>query len=623
MATGLVALRACLYAITIRLSADRSRQHAVRCAPNSERPVKIRCAMSGVERAVESGSVRETVRAGRLASADLTGTAIACAAIGFGLYLYLGRLGLLPLQTGNEAMYAAPPIHMLESGDYLVPIFRGANFLDKPPLSLWLIAASYRLFGISVATARLPAALISLGTILAVALWVGRRRGNRAGLLAALVLTFTYSFWTFTRYFAADALFALTVTLAVIALDAATRSERGSDFGWGALAGGALALAFLSKGLAGIVLPLGAVGTGLALDRARPVRPGRRGLMAAAVLLALIGPWHWAMTQRLGAQFWKTFYWENQFLRGATSRYMRVSRSPFYYLPVIAWAAFPWSFLLPGSLRRQRLSSAPLGWFLFGLAFWSVLVMKRDVYLMTVFPAIAILVAERLDREASREFARRPLAWILAAAGLATALALLAWVAGLLAGLVGWSTVSLLGVAGALVLAGVLAVASRPMGLRTCAAVALACCFCFLALERLDQGLARYDPIPQWGERVRRECLQGCDRFLLDVNTNNLEFYSRLAWEWVNRPPELIERTRHRQGFLVMRSSDERLLAELPMRFEVLDRRPWLPGDWSSVAFWRRRSPIESLSLVSVEVPASVGSETGGTRGSRRLEISP
>jgi len=573
-----------------------------------DRPVKIRRRMPGLEEAVRSDSGGEVVPASRRAARDLAGRAVAWAAIAFGLYLYLGRLALAPLQVGNEAMYTAPPILMLESGDYLIPRYQGVYFLDKPPLTFWLIAASYRLLGVSVQAARLPAALISLGSMLAIALWVRRRRGNRAALLAALVLMFTYGFWTFTLYFAADALFALTVTLAVIALDAAARRDSGSDLRRGALAGGSLALAFLSKGLAGLVLPVGAVAAGLALDRVWPIRALRRGLLAAAVLLALVAPWHWAMTERLGVVFWKNFYWENQFLRGTTSHFMRMARNPLFYLPVIAWAAFPWSFLLPGSLRRQKASSAPLGWFLFGLVFWSVLVMKREVYLMPIFPAIAILVAEGLDREDSSARRRRPVAWGLAAAVVALVLALLASFSGILAGLVGRDEVGFLFAAGFLELIALLSAARSPLRFRAAASAALACGLCFLSLDRIDQSLKRYDPIPQWGERVLRECPQeGCGRFLMNVNATGIEFYSRSGWVAVARPSGILLRTTNRQGFLVMETSDERLLASLPIRVEVLERRPWLPGAWFAWIIRNRRSPLQSLSLVHYEIPPATG----------------
>ena len=557
--------------------------------------------MSGLGKPVESAAGTDGEPQAGLR--DLPGLILAVAALGFGVFLYIARLGAVPIQTGNEAMYAAPPIYMLESGDYLVPRFRDADFLDKPPLTFWLIAAGYRLFGISVTTARLPAALAALATALAVGVWSGRRRGLRAGLLSAMVLLFTYAFWTFTRYFAADAFLALTLTLAVISLDAAGRAEEGSDSLWGILCGAALAMAFMAKGLIGIALPVGAVAAGFALDRFRPVRVMRRGFVAGVVLLLLIAPWHIGMARRLGEEFWRTFYWENQFLRGATTRFMRSSRGLFAYLPVIAVAAFPWSFLLPGSLRRQKFSSAPLGWFLFGLIFWSLMGMKRDVYMMTIFPAIAVLVGERLDREASGELPRGRVAWILAAAIFALALPLLAKFSGLLSTLVGRGAVIFLGAAIALVVAAALVAAGSPRRLVAGAGVAIACGVCFLALMQIDRRLAAFDPMPAWGERVRRECpLDDCDCFLVTVNTISVEFYSQRAWRSVLHPFKLIGRTRHRTGFLVMRTAEEPSLNELPMRYEVLERRPWIAGDWVTVAR-RERSPVESLSLVRIESP--------------------
>src|SRR6266496_2006532 len=103
---------------------------------------------------------------------DRAAAVLALTAMCLGLYLYLGRLSSSPLQTGNESMYAVPPIYMLESRDFLVPRFEGGIFLDKPPLAHWSIAASYGLFGITVASERLPGALASLATVLAVYLWV-------------------------------------------------------------------------------------------------------------------------------------------------------------------------------------------------------------------------------------------------------------------------------------------------------------------------------------------------------------------------------------------------------------------------------------------------------------------
>src|SRR5262249_61680717 len=94
--------------------------------------------------------------------------------------------------------------------------------------------------------------------------------GSGAGVLAALVLTFTLQFSVYARTFAADSFLTLAVILAAIALDEACRRE-GPDARLGILAGAALALAFGIKGLVGIALPAGGVAAG------RPVGPARAG----------------------------------------------------------------------------------------------------------------------------------------------------------------------------------------------------------------------------------------------------------------------------------------------------------------------------------------------------------
>src|SRR5262245_25904477 len=317
-------------------------------------------------------------------------------------------------------MYAAPPIWMLETGDYLVPHYEGGPFLQKPPLTWWIIAASYKLLGISVFAARLPSALAALATVFLIGRWVRRRSGERAGWLAALILMYSFSFLQLSVTFAADTFLTFALTLAVIVLDDTARREDGSDALRGLAAGAALALAFGFKGLAGIVLPVGGIAFGLLFDRRWPVRFLARAGSAAAALFLLLAPWHWAMHRRLGSVFWTKFYWENQFLRGGSTLYMR-NRGPFYYLGFLAWAVFPWSLFLPGALRRGKPSSAPLGWFVFTLVFWTLIVQKREVYLLTLFPAVAVLVAESLSRDEARLSPWRRLPWWLGAAVCAVA----------------------------------------------------------------------------------------------------------------------------------------------------------------------------------------------------------
>src|SRR5262249_21710218 len=216
-----------------------------------------------------------------------------------------------------------------------------------------------------------------------------------------------------------------------------------------------------------------------------------------------------------------------------------------------------------------------------GLVFWSLLVMKREVYLMPLLPAAAILVAERLDREASGQSPRPRLAWAIAAIVSVAALAMLLRISGFLSRLLSVDSVARLVVAAALLLAALVVGARTRERSRLPFAVALACGVCFLALERLDERINRYDPIPEWGERIRRECADGCDGFYVSLNMGQQEYYTRFNWVPLARPQELVGRTRHRKAFMIMDSASEPLLSEIRRRSHVGNRRPWLAGTWT------------------------------------------
>src|SRR6478735_1121126 len=74
----------------------------------------------------------------------------------------------------DEGRYAQIPKEMHTHNSWVVPTLQGEPYLDKPPLTYWLVALSYRVFGVSPEAARLVPALCVHLTILAVYL-IGRR----------------------------------------------------------------------------------------------------------------------------------------------------------------------------------------------------------------------------------------------------------------------------------------------------------------------------------------------------------------------------------------------------------------------------------------------------------------
>ena len=132
-----------------------------------------------------------------------------------------GRVLLYPtlgfhLLEPDEGRYAQIPKEMLDAASWVVPTLQGEPYLDKPPLMYWLVALSYRAFGVTPEAARLvPAVCVHL-TILAVYL-IGRRSiGERAAFWAALLLRVAPGFVGVARLLLLDGLLTLCVTVSVL-----------------------------------------------------------------------------------------------------------------------------------------------------------------------------------------------------------------------------------------------------------------------------------------------------------------------------------------------------------------------------------------------------------------------
>ena len=83
------------------------------------------------------------------------------------------HLGANQLQSWDEAIYAQSAKEMVLTGDWLTPHWNGEHFYQKPPLTIWITALLFRLFGISEFTARTFAAICGVACVLLVSL-IGR-----------------------------------------------------------------------------------------------------------------------------------------------------------------------------------------------------------------------------------------------------------------------------------------------------------------------------------------------------------------------------------------------------------------------------------------------------------------
>ena len=82
------------------------------------------------------------------------------------LPVFLIFLGANSIWDANEAFYVETPRQMVLTGDYVTPMFNGAERLNKPVLSYWIVAGLYHLFGISVGVERIAIAIAGLAIVL-------------------------------------------------------------------------------------------------------------------------------------------------------------------------------------------------------------------------------------------------------------------------------------------------------------------------------------------------------------------------------------------------------------------------------------------------------------------------
>ncbi|HEY8998463.1 MAG TPA: glycosyltransferase family 39 protein, partial [Edaphobacter sp.] len=218
------------------------------------------------------------------------------------LVLQIGGLFSPGLLDDVDSIYIEIAREMMLRHDYVTPYINGVRFFDKPPLMYWMAAGSMHIFGAHDWASRLPLALGVLALLLAVyALGIRLFEDispigspDRGGFYAALAMATSVGPYLYTRFYIPDILLALWMTLGVhlflIALDC-VREERSAllpSLGFGAV----MALNVLTKGLIGLVFPIGFVVFYLLITK-QVARLRKMHLAASiAVFLAIAAPWH-------------------------------------------------------------------------------------------------------------------------------------------------------------------------------------------------------------------------------------------------------------------------------------------------------------------------------------------
>jgi 4-amino-4-deoxy-L-arabinose transferase-like glycosyltransferase len=306
----------------------------------------------------------------------------------------------------DEGRYSEISREMAVGGDWITPRLNGIKYFEKPPLQYWASAAAFAAFGPTEPAARLYVNVCALLT-LAVVGFTGRRVGPPGtGLASVLALAASPYFLALGGVVTLDMGLTLWTTAAFCAYvlgraapDASASRRRWMLAGWAALA-----LAVLSKGLVGLVLPAGALAMHSLARRDLRALLDIEWVRGPMLFTAIAAPWFVAVSAA-NPEFARFFFVHEHLQRFLTTGHGRAE--PWWYFAPILFAGFlPWMLALPAAAvhawRVERFGGGPqplrfaILWAAFMLAFFTLSGSRLPTYLLPAFPPLALVLGRYL-----------------------------------------------------------------------------------------------------------------------------------------------------------------------------------------------------------------------------------
>jgi 4-amino-4-deoxy-L-arabinose transferase-like glycosyltransferase len=324
--------------------------------------------------------------------------------------LWFAPIGCRDLISPDEGRYATISLEMLRSGDWITPHLNGLLYFEKPPLQYWIGALAFHFLGVNEFAARLWPALAGFLSVAFTGYTAARLWGRLAGHVAAATLGSCAWIVINSGFLSLDMglTFFLTLVLGALLLAQREDSDVRGRRNWMWAAWAAMALATLSKGLVGLVIPSASLLLYALATRQFGIRTRLHFVSGSTLFLALAAPWFVAVA--LSNPDFAPFF----FIHEHFDRFL--GRSPdhpgplWYFVPPLLLGFLPWTSHLP-RLIAFIVGEASQGfrpdlllvfWSAFVFVFFSLSRSKLPSYILPLFPALALLLARRLAALPSR-----------------------------------------------------------------------------------------------------------------------------------------------------------------------------------------------------------------------------
>jgi len=314
------------------------------------------------------------------------------------------NLGYRHLVKPDEGRYAEIPREMVATGDWLTPRLNGYKYFEKPVLQYWITAAAFTAFGQNEWAARLwPGLSGFLGVLLV--FWAGTRLfAPPAGLCGAAVAASCALYVAVGHILTLDMAMTFFMSASVFAFAVAQQDSGESERRrWMLAAWAAAALAVMTKGLVGIVLPAGAVAAYVLLHRDWRLLSRLHLIQGGLLFLAIAAPW-FILVSLANPEFFRFFFIQEHFERFLTREHDRY-QPVWFFIPVLLGGILPWIVSLFPALGRAWTRAAAasfhpqrflLLWCAVVLLFFSASSSKLIPYILPLFPALSLLIGNYL-----------------------------------------------------------------------------------------------------------------------------------------------------------------------------------------------------------------------------------
>jgi 4-amino-4-deoxy-L-arabinose transferase-like glycosyltransferase len=310
----------------------------------------------------------------------------------------------------DEGRYAEMAREMVATGDWITPRLNAIKYFEKPPLQVWMTALAFKLFGLGEWQARLWTGLCGLFGVLLTAYTGSRLFNSRVGVMTGAVLGSSLLWAALGHINTLDMSLSGMMTLTLCGLLLAQRGDASEQEqrNWMLACWAGMALAVMSKGLIGIVLPGAVLVLYTLLSRDWKIWTRLHLGLGLLVFLALTAPW-FILVWLKNPEHPRFFFIHEHFQRFTTKVHHR--EGPWYYfIPILLLGILPWLGAFAQSLWHAHDTNASgfrpkamlLIWAGFIFFFFSISHSKLPSYILPIFPALALLIAAYLDNASQK-----------------------------------------------------------------------------------------------------------------------------------------------------------------------------------------------------------------------------